>query len=355
MAENWDAAIGVLIGDDQEDFHDWLVSGGLGPDTNQAFKAYRDGRWRPDRVIASLISEMDPTLPPTFCGFPISPDSLPDLARNALAAGAEKAAVERLLASKALKAYASLDKCSDLLNIDATWQRMYRYVEQAAEQLKMPWEVKAAVVQRGAVATLLAVVDGEYANDLALQAERSATAAARTREWFARLQPPDDPALGTATHWLTIVSAPIAGEEYVRQRAEDEDRRNRQRAEDEDRRNTVAASMRRGQTLGLNGDTPERMVAEAVATARRLQKRADRVWPVVLLWCAAPFAAIWILTGMLPPFQIAPLLTGLGLMAVLGTAWAAIEKRRKRVHTQIVGLKEIAAARADDQRKRQPN
>ena len=94
--EAWTGAVQVILGRDLDELAVWLESQEPSQGVLRAIQACRQKRWRPDRLIASLVLELNPELPPTFRGFSIAPGDLATLAADATSKGADRQAVDAI-------------------------------------------------------------------------------------------------------------------------------------------------------------------------------------------------------------------------------------------------------------------
>lgn len=76
-----------------------------------------------DRVLAQIISALDPTLPPVFCGVDVSPQGLEELAAHALSPDGDSdlVIIEKLLESKSLHAFAGVQGCEEYAQLADDW------------------------------------------------------------------------------------------------------------------------------------------------------------------------------------------------------------------------------------------
>ena len=139
--EAWTGAVQVILGRDLDELAVWLERQDASPGVLRAIQDCRQKRWRPDRLIASLVIELNPELPPTFRGFSIAPGDLATLAADATSKGADRQVVDAikfLAESRALLTYAGCPGCEDYAVVDDLWQRNLEELQRRLGRVQAP-------------------------------------------------------------------------------------------------------------------------------------------------------------------------------------------------------------------------
>ena len=227
MASEWDEAGKVLASSKLNEFVDWLDNFALPPDLERVLDSCRKKQFHTDRLVAMIIVAMAPDLPPSFRGNSIDRKSLISLARAAAKDGVqERNIINRLRDSGALNGFADLPDCDGYAELDDQWQRNVAVIRN--------WSMTSSALQKvvssqreGEVEAILlwALLDFVRSGELAAEAARADTDAARTRPWFRlfrdnRPVPPREDLLPAYCLAVTIV-APVAEREHADEVAKD--------------------------------------------------------------------------------------------------------------------------------------
>ena len=275
MAHKWNDAADLVLGRDLAEFQSWLREVET-PEADAALRVFEENWRNVDRLIASLIAAMAPESPPTFCKYPVSPQQLPALARSAVAGEANAlAAVNRLLASRALLAYAHLDGCQQLASIDDVWQRACSEVKSVAGADGIPTELRARAESTAPAALLAASADSAARAELDRRANGSATREALACEWFAAFltQNDDDQGRRFALQWLQVNGSVVAAEQAARERRRRQQKLDAERQAERERirqqrqtRRAASGRQRRANVRSANQRFGARFIIAAVLT-----------------------------------------------------------------------------------------
>jgi hypothetical protein len=220
--EAWTGAVQVILGRDLDELAVWLERQEPSQGVLRALQDCRQKRWRPDRLIASLVLELNPELPPTFRGFAIAPGDLATLAADATSKGADRQVVDAikfLAQSRALLTYAGCPGCEDYAVVDDLWQRNLEELQRRLGSVKAP-DALVEKADDAAAAPLLMLLEPGQRNRWHEQAETAATKELMQRPWYQELcAPAAAPELQPARDWLRVAGAPLAQEELATERA----------------------------------------------------------------------------------------------------------------------------------------
>jgi hypothetical protein len=222
MAGAWDSAITDVIQrpDQLDELEEWLWVHDPSLTLVQAIQSCRDGRLHPDRLVSSLISQLAPTLKPTFRGYGIEPTELHDLAKAACVAGGDKCldALSHLFESRALNAYTQHEGCHDYSLLDDQWRRN---IAALSDSFKGIGPVDVETVRRlqsqpiDVARLLLALSSPDSLDELRNQANEVNSRRARSQGWYRRLvDQPFESELEPAQLWLKLNAAALAIRQY---------------------------------------------------------------------------------------------------------------------------------------------
>lgn len=222
MAGAWASAITDVIQrpDQLDELEEWLWVHDPSLTLIQAIQSCRDGRLHQDRLVASLISQLAPTLKPTFRGYGIAPTELRGLAKAASVAGGDKCldAINHLFESRALNAYTQREGCHDYSLLDDQWRRNFAALSDAFTGIGRVDEETLRRLQPqpvDAARLLLALTSPDNLDELRNRANKVNSRRARSQGWYRRLvDQPVAPELEPAHLWLKLNGAVLATEQH---------------------------------------------------------------------------------------------------------------------------------------------
>jgi hypothetical protein len=247
FAERWNDVAEVVLGRDLELFINWIAARGDSDTLIQVLMGYKEGRLKTDWVIASLIVDLAPALPPSFKGHSVDEENLIHLAERGIRSNpADLSYISDLLKSRVLRAFSNLEGFADYAALEDRWQRSYEWTIAVLQRLGDV--VKAlddrAIRARAAAHMLLGLLSEPARELLEKEAESAASDHAKTPSWFVALMKnkPLSPDERMGWNWLVKTLSPVALESRRRQRIEERAREAEQlRQEEEWRRHQERA------------------------------------------------------------------------------------------------------------------
>ena len=274
----WRQAAQLVISPEWADLRDWADAVGIGPRVEQLHTRFVEPGRAVDRIVAELLTALDPGGHPVFRDRDADPPQLVQLAAEASGDAGEEARrlalvdLTALFDSGALRALAALDGWSRLAQVDDRWHRWCaRVAELRTEVLPPEAELPGAGVER--VLLLAAAADADTAAMLQQRARSLRTRRNLRVAWFRRLAERADGDDPTPAHLTMIFCADLVQDERLRIRPETHER--------------VERLVR--ETL------PER-VQQARARSRRTARQLLRSGP--LLACAVGYTGLAAVAGV---------------------------------------------------------
>ncbi|MGH9128242.1 MAG: protein kinase domain-containing protein [Acidimicrobiales bacterium] len=253
--ETWREAATLVLGRGFDELEEWLTAQGPSDGLLRAISHCKDQgsktgqqRFKPDRLVAMLATEMNPDLPPVFRGFSIAPADLNNLTRTAAAGNSEASeTLVALSASRSLLTYAACDGCEEFPVLDDVWERNIAEVKERSKATQVPDALRRQAADV-APHLLNVILNTDAAAELHARAEAAPTAL--HRPWYDVMGGGADDDLTPAVDWLKVAAAPLAQEEHAAIiRKEQEAARQREAArlaqEQADARATQQADRRR--------------------------------------------------------------------------------------------------------------
>ena len=178
-----------------------------------------DSRLDADLRLFSLITHLDPTLPPSFLGYSISPEDLAPLAHEALGGNPDsQRVIQGLFEGQVLSRYARASKRREFARLDEAWQSSVREYDEASSTIPVPADARPT--RNDVVAQLLlGVVSPGFTSQQREAAVKAWTADVQRVEWFKAIGLPTR--VGLSRLVLLRALAPIAQQEV---RIADEER-----------------------------------------------------------------------------------------------------------------------------------
>ncbi|WP_410671948.1 protein kinase domain-containing protein [Amycolatopsis sp. cmx-4-68] len=220
MGRRWNEAGDLITGENFGELVHWLDRHDPDPlsGIQLAIRMCQDKQFRLDRLIAAIIVEMAPDLPPRFRNFPLDRQSLAELAQGAERGGKyECKAIDSLWDSRALIAYAGLPGYAWYAELEDSWRRN---VSTALEHAKVRPELYELLAHEREVETKAALLHVLTADDglecLAREAHEANQSCARTQGWYRSLAGRSVAwDVEPAQRWLTVAAAPFASQQHA--------------------------------------------------------------------------------------------------------------------------------------------